>query len=92
MSERSEFHPGATPEDETVLAEARYAEGALSLVHVAISQMLHLEDPGIASAACSFCGRPRSEEVEFGAGPNAYICAECVELFHQILKPKPPKA
>lgn len=68
------------------------AKDALALVYMAIGQMLHLEDPGIASAACSFCGRPRSEEVELGAGPNAYICAECVELFHQILKPTPPKA
>ncbi|MBS0219446.1 MAG: hypothetical protein JSR91_01770 [Proteobacteria bacterium] len=29
---------------------------------------------------------------ELGAGPNAYVCTECVEIFHRVLKPKPPAA
>ena len=35
---------------------------------------------------CSFCGRPASQVKRLIAGPNVYICNECVELFHDILK------
>ncbi|MCD6443131.1 MAG: ATP-dependent Clp protease ATP-binding subunit ClpX [Thermotogae bacterium] len=35
---------------------------------------------------CSFCGRPASQVGRLIAGPNVYICNECVELFHEILK------
>ncbi|MGE0033431.1 MAG: ATP-dependent Clp protease ATP-binding subunit ClpX [Pseudothermotoga sp.] len=34
---------------------------------------------------CSFCGRPASQVGKLIAGPNAYICDECVELFHDLL-------
>ncbi|MDI3473006.1 MAG: ATP-dependent Clp protease ATP-binding subunit ClpX [Thermotogaceae bacterium] len=35
---------------------------------------------------CSFCGRPTTQVKRLIAGPNVYICNECVELFHDILK------
>ncbi|AEH50455.1 ATP-dependent Clp protease ATP-binding subunit ClpX [Pseudothermotoga thermarum] len=35
---------------------------------------------------CSFCGRPASTVGKLIAGPSAYICSECVELFHDLLK------
>ncbi|MBS0219462.1 MAG: ClpX C4-type zinc finger protein [Proteobacteria bacterium] len=49
--------------------------------------MLGVDDPPASSASCSFCGRSASE-AELGAGPNAYICADCVGIFHQVLGPK----
>jgi len=35
---------------------------------------------------CSFCGRPESQVQRLLAGPNAYICNECIELYHDTLK------
>jgi len=39
----------------------------------------------LAEKFCSFCGRPGSQVNKLIAGPNAYICDECVELFHDLL-------
>ncbi|MGJ8455010.1 ATP-dependent Clp protease ATP-binding subunit ClpX [Pseudothermotoga sp. U03pept] len=39
----------------------------------------------MAEKFCSFCGRPASQVNKLIAGPNAYICDECVELFHDLL-------
>ena len=35
---------------------------------------------------CSFCGKPRSEVKKLIAGPNVYICNECVELCREIVE------
>ena len=35
---------------------------------------------------CSFCGRPQSEVRRFIAGPDVFICNECIETCHNILK------
>jgi ATP-dependent Clp protease ATP-binding subunit ClpA len=35
--------------------------------------------------ACSFCGKPRSDALRLVAGPDVYICAECIGLCTQIL-------
>lgn len=36
---------------------------------------------------CSFCGRDMSQVERLIAGPNnVYICNECVDLFHDLLK------
>jgi RNA polymerase-binding transcription factor DksA len=32
---------------------------------------------------CSFCGQ-KAPKVRLGAGPNAFICNECVNTFHEI--------
>lgn len=34
---------------------------------------------------CSFCGRPESQVQRLLAGPNVYICNECIELYHDTL-------
>ena len=35
---------------------------------------------------CSFCGKPRGQVRKLIAGPNAYICNECVELCREIVQ------
>ena len=35
---------------------------------------------------CSFCGKPRIEVRKLIAGPNVYICNECVELCREIVQ------
>jgi len=37
-------------------------------------------------ARCSFCGHPRSEERRLVAGPDVWICADCVALCGEILR------
>ncbi|MER7178030.1 ClpX C4-type zinc finger protein [Streptomyces hyaluromycini] len=37
------------------------------------------------SDRCSFCGRPRSETRPLVAGPDVWICADCVTLCGEIL-------
>ena len=34
---------------------------------------------------CSFCGKDSSQVKRIIAGPNAYICNECVDLCHEII-------
>lgn len=34
--------------------------------------------------ACSFCGKS-APDARLGAGPNVFICHECVETFHSVL-------
>lgn len=34
---------------------------------------------------CSFCGKPRSSVHKLIAGPNVYICNECIEICQSIL-------
>src|ERR1700730_737698 len=53
--------------------------GCLNLIHVAISQLLQLDNQTVTTNACSFCGRS-GIEVRLGAGPDAYICSDCVEI------------
>lgn len=35
---------------------------------------------------CSFCGKPQDQVRRLVAGPNAYICDECIELCQDIIK------
>ena len=35
---------------------------------------------------CSFCGRPQSQVKRLVAGPEVYICNECVDLCLDIIK------
>ncbi len=42
---------------------------------------------GVPGKFCSFCGRDITQVDRLIAGPsNVYICNECVELFHDLLK------
>ena len=34
---------------------------------------------------CSFCGKPKTEIKTLIAGPNNYICNECIDLCHNII-------
>lgn len=35
---------------------------------------------------CSFCGKPQSQVRRLVAGPNVYICDECIELCEDIIR------
>ena len=35
---------------------------------------------------CSFCGKPQDQVKRLIAGPNVYICDECVELCREIIR------
>ena len=37
---------------------------------------------------CSFCGRPEDAKRQLVAGPNIFICSECVELINEVLQSK----
>ncbi len=37
------------------------------------------------SVRCSFCGKPQEQVKKIIAGPNAYICNECIDLCYDIL-------
>jgi ClpX C4-type zinc finger protein len=64
------------------------AMAALSLVHLAIAELIfgnRKETQGkLPTPSCSFCGRSGSE-VKLGAGPDAFICVDCVAIFHDAL-------
>jgi hypothetical protein len=51
--------------------------------HVAPSDEATNVDP-----ACSFCGR-KPPEVKLGAGPKAFICDGCVDVFASLFKAPP---
>lgn len=38
------------------------------------------------AARCSFCGKQRGEVRKLVAGPNAYICNECIDLCREIVE------
>ncbi|MEG1396668.1 MAG: ClpX C4-type zinc finger protein, partial [Oscillospiraceae bacterium] len=41
------------------------------------------------SIRCSFCGKHQEQVTRVIAGPNAYICNECVRLCMNILQDEP---
>jgi len=45
----------------------------------------HPVTPSETEPACSFCGKKRPE-VMLGAGPDAFICHECVDLFTEVFR------
>jgi len=45
------------------------------------------EDKGIEEVKhCSFCGKSQQEVTKLIAGPNVFVCDECVELCNEIIK------
>jgi hypothetical protein len=46
--------------------------------------MAHLLDP--AMVRCSFCGKDRNEVSRLFTRPRVYVCAECVEWFHDLIQ------
>jgi ClpX C4-type zinc finger len=65
----------------------RISRGALNLIHVAISRLVLADKDSAAGLSCSFCGRSGSEG-QLGAGPDAYICLDCVTVFSKTLRAK----
>ncbi|WP_310601491.1 ATP-dependent Clp protease ATP-binding subunit ClpX [Desulfobulbus sp.] len=49
---------------------------------------LHDDDQNL-SCVCSFCGKAQEEVGKLVAGPNVYICDECVALCNDILSESP---
>src|SRR5262249_31513466 len=70
--------PGAEEQSRSALYGL---EGALTLL---IGKEKPVE-PSAIKRACSFCGR-QEPEVMLGAGPEAFICNECVDLFTEIFR------
>jgi ribosomal protein L37AE/L43A len=69
----------------------RAKQGAVGLVIAAIEIRERKEEqrkPHTDQTRCSFCGKDESQ-VRLGAGPHAFICNECVDLFAEHFhKPK----
>ena len=59
-------------------------DGAMTQIYAAFLSFLR-RDAEEAQARCSFCGRS-GERVRLGAGPDAYICEECVGTFAERFK------
>ncbi len=48
--------------------------------------MINQTPPEESELLCSFCGKSKSEVNKLIAGPNVYICDECIELSVEIIK------
>ena len=72
--------------DQKALPEATKAS-LLQFIFNSSRKLLDLQTPqqGEDNPVCSFCGR-QPPSVRLGAGPSAFICNECVELFSEALK------
>lgn len=44
---------------------------------------------GARTVYCSFCGKSQHKVRRLIAGPDVFICDECVELFNDILAAEP---
>ena len=42
-------------------------------------------DPKEPECKCSFCGKNQDEVEKLIAGPDVYICDECIELCNEIV-------
>lgn len=62
-------------------SKSRQIVDVLGWLHLAIGQVM--EDGAKGSPECSFCGK-KPPAVKLGAGPNAFICNECVGLFAEV--------
>jgi ClpX C4-type zinc finger len=59
--------------------EGMMEKTAEELLHRTVQRQAH------PPRECSFCGK-KEPEVTLGAGPNAYICNECVAKFNSVLE------
>lgn len=39
---------------------------------------------------CAFCGKNQHEVAKMVAGPNVFICDECIDLLHQVIHAEKP--
>lgn len=70
--------------------EEALASGGLEKVFLSIiekakkyDKLVHIHPGG--KLHCSFCGKPQDNVNKLIAGPNAYICDECVSLCWEII-------
>jgi len=66
------------------LEEEEFATGQ---IYVAFSALFQKDAKG-PEPACSFCGRT-GKNVRLGAGPEAFICDKCVEIFAEQFNTNP---
>jgi hypothetical protein len=75
---------------ETTGRYARTVSGAVSLSREARREARAARLDGTVSdddaLLCSFCGKSKRQVEKLIAGPNVYICDECVELCTEILE------
>ena len=65
------------------------AASALGRMHLAIAELIFGKEPKVAAApSCSFCGQS-GPDVRLGAGPDAFICADCVGIFYEEVGLRP---
>jgi hypothetical protein len=65
-------------------------ESSLGALHQAIEVLLDEGQPPVKPTTtdareCSFCGR-KPPEVRLGAGPNVFICDNCVGVFSEVFR------
>jgi len=69
------------------------SRAALGRVHLATSELIFGQLSNNRSAqSCSFCGQSGSD-VRLRAGPDVFICSDCVGIFYEEvgLRPDKPK-
>src|SRR5438552_14361165 len=76
-------------------ASLRELAAALNLSHQRVHQIVETAGGGRrwgrrvrppSNLACSFCGRPQRKTRKLVAGPDAYICASCVEVAETVIR------
>jgi hypothetical protein len=60
--------------------------GALNLIYLAAGRLIFGDKATetLRLCCCSFCGRS-GPDVRLGAGPEAFICSDCVGIFYEEL-------
>lgn len=65
------------------MADDVEANAALGRLHLATSELIFGQQSDNRSAlSCSFCGQSGSD-TRLAAGPDVFICASCVTIFHE---------
>jgi ClpX C4-type zinc finger len=57
--------------------------GTLAQLGETVARLIDSSEPLV----CSFCGKPRGEVQKLVAGPDVYICDECVDVCNEIIEP-----
>lgn len=85
-----EFAMGNYMSLRAISASESQQNAALGAIYDAIAHLLLKADTTVAASGdqprCSFCGKDESQGVRLGAGPHAFICNECVDLFAELFR------
>jgi len=80
-------------------ASLRELAAALNLSHQRVHQIVETAGGGRrwgrrgrlpAELACSFCGRPQRKSRKLAAGPDVYICENCVDVAATVIRSGQP--